>query len=61
MVAIRPGTFARPGVVRQGWWWTGAFAPAYAALERYAGFVEALPLVCSAEAHGHAPDGGSDA
>jgi phenylpropionate dioxygenase-like ring-hydroxylating dioxygenase large terminal subunit len=40
--------------------WTGAFAKADAALERYASFVEALPLACPAEAHGPASDGGSE-
>jgi phenylpropionate dioxygenase-like ring-hydroxylating dioxygenase large terminal subunit len=40
--------------------WTGAFAPADAALERYAGFVEALPLACPIAAHGLAFEGGSE-
>jgi hypothetical protein len=40
--------------------WTGAFAPADAALERYAGFVEALPLACPAVAHAAASTGGSE-
>jgi len=40
--------------------WTGAFAPADAALERYAGFVEALPLAGPAGAPASSSYGGSE-